>query len=102
MAVVIGDPLHEACGEAAMVDLVGADDLPLPPELAPGGEADPDRSHAWRDHEADERSDEIDEALAGGDVGPIDTDESYAAYVAYCERAEMRACLYPFGGGPRR
>lgn len=63
---MIGDPLHEVCGEAAMVDLVGVDDLPLPPELAPGGDADPDREWAWRDHEAT-------------DAEPVEPDYGYPA-----------------------
>lgn len=39
-------------------DLVDADDLPTPPELAPGGDADPDRPHRWRDHDDDNREED--------------------------------------------
>ena len=91
MAVVIGEPLHEGCGEAAMVDL-SVDDLPVPPELDEGGDADPDRPHAWRDHDADERSEDIERAREAhyeeprprfsGDPadGPIDSDASFRAW----------------------
>lgn len=78
---MIGDLLHESCGEAAMVDL-SADDLPVPPELAPDGPADPDRSWAWRDAEAGGDVEPGADDVPGGDPddGPIDSDASFRAW----------------------
>lgn len=76
---MIGEPLHEGCGEAAMVDL-SVDDLPVPPELDEGGDADPDRPHAWRDHDADERPGADDVPGGDPDDGPIDSDASFRAW----------------------
>ena len=45
-------------------ETLDVDALPLPSELEPGGDADPDRPWAWRDHEADERWPALDEFLA--------------------------------------
>ena len=39
-------------------DLVDAVDLATPPELLPGGDADPDRPHRWRDHDDDSREED--------------------------------------------
>lgn len=79
---MIGDPLHEGCGEVAMVDLVNADDLPLPDDMAPDGPADPDRSWARRDAEAGGEYEPGADDVLGGDPadGPIDSDESFAAW----------------------
>lgn len=100
---MIGEPLHEGCGEAAMVDLSVAD-LPLPPELAPDGPADPDRSWAWRDAEAGGDVEPGADDVPGGDPddGPVDSPASFAAYVAFCEKSELHACLYPWGGAPKK
>ena len=39
-------------------DLVDAAGLPTPHELLPGGDADPDRPHRWRDHDDDSREED--------------------------------------------
>ena len=45
---------HDTCALA----LVDVETLPTPPELAPGGDADPDRPHRWRDHDDDSREED--------------------------------------------
>ena len=73
-------------------ETLDVDALPLPSELEPGGDADPDRPWAWRDHDADERSDDIEQVreahyeeprhrFSGDpDDGPIDSDASFRAW----------------------
>ena len=82
----------------APIEPVSLDDLPTPPELSAGGDADPDRAHRHREPE------DLDDDDPGPEPedAPFDTEASFAAYVAYCERSRMLACLYPFRAAPKR
>ena len=61
-------------------ETLDVDALPLPSELEPGGDADPDRPWAWRDHEDDERPGADDMPGGDPDDGPIDSDASFRAW----------------------
>lgn len=100
---MIGEPLHEGCGEAAMVDLSVAD-LPVPPELAPDGPADPDRSWAWRDAEAGGDVEPGADDVPGGDPddGPIDSEASFAAWERLGIIPRFLPPLDAFGPPPKK